>query len=172
MITSIFIIVIVIISIYGFYNKKIYSGLIFNPDKKIQLYRYITYAFIHKNYVHLIVNIFTLSIFGFIAEAFFLSEVLFLKFILLSIVFSALPYSKKKNNLLGFSGATSAIIFFCILHYPVIFWISVPYLIFCWYMDKYSNDEIAHASHLWGSLFSVVFIAIVDFNLFFNIFVP
>lgn len=171
MITSFFIIVIVIISICGFHNKKFYCALRFEPDKKIQLYRYISYAFIHKNYIHLIGNIFTLSIFGCIAEA-FLSEVLFFKFVILSIIFSALPYSTKKDNLIGFSGATSSLTYFCILHYPVIFWVSVPYLLFCWYMDKYSNDEIAHASHLWGSLFAVIFIGIVDFNLLFNIFVP
>ncbi|MFT4544362.1 MAG: hypothetical protein ACI9EQ_000820, partial [Bacteroidia bacterium] len=32
------------------------------------------------------------------------------------------------------------------------------YLLFEWYMDKKSNDNIAHDAHFWGAAFGIVFV--------------
>ncbi len=171
MITILLIVAISILSIICFHKKKIYSGLIFNPYKQYQVYRFISYAFIHSNYIHLISNVVIFFIFGSIAEK-FLSVTLYLIFIFLSIFFAVLPYTKKKFKIIGLSGCNSAIIFFCVLHYPVIFFVSSPYLLYCWYSDRNSNDLIAHASHLWGSIFAFFFTLLFFPELIFNIFVP
>ena len=129
MITGVFIIVIVIISIVGFHNKKIYSRLIFNPDKikfRLQLYRYISHSFIHRTHIHLIINMFTLLIFGLIAEK-HLGSQLFLCFFLMASIFSVIPYYRKKFNIVGCSGAISSVIFF--VFYLTRFFFGLRYFI-------------------------------------------
>lgn len=169
MITNLVILIISILSIISFRNRKFYSALFFHPNKKLQLYRYISYSFIHTNYIHLIVNVFIFFIFGSLVEK-NLGEKLYFIFIFLSIVFSILPYITKDFIIVGFSGCTSALIYFCILQHPAFFWISVPYILYCWYGDYNNIGNIAHASHLYGSMFAFIFIFILFPNIIFNIF--
>lgn len=168
MITVCLIVVISIVSIICYNNRSFYYLLIFNPKKKNQLHRYISYAFVHSNYIHLIVNVFIFYIFGNVAET-FLSE-WYLTFIVLSIFVSLLPYLLRNNVIIGLSGCNCSLIFFCIINHPQYFWISSFYLLYCWYSDNNSNDNIAHASHLWGSLFAFFFVCIWKFELLFDIF--
>ena len=171
MITSLFILLIVVISIISSRNNKVYQLLIFHPCRKYQLHRYITYAFVHSSFLHLLFNAGNFLIFGLIAES-MMNRTMYIQFIFLSIIISALPYTKKEFILVGFSGCVSAITFFCILHYPVIFAISILYLFYCWYMDKHATDTIAHGSHLWAAIFAFFFTLIFFPDLIFNIFVP
>lgn len=171
MITILLIPIISILSVQSFRNRKFYSALFFHPNKKLQLHRYISYSFVHTNYIHLIVNVFIFFIFGIQVEN-ILGEILYIKFLFLSIVFSILPYITKDFIVCGLSGCTSALIYFCILQHPNYFWISVPYILYSWYADKNNIGNIAHASHLWGSLFAFIFILILFPNVIFNIFAP
>ena len=162
---------ILLISLISFHNRKLFSWLIFHPNKKLQLHRYFTYAFVHANYIHVIVNCFIFFIFSYQVQI-ILGNILFLEFIFGSILFSILPYIFKDYIIVGLSGCTSALIYFCILQHPVFFWVSIPYLLYCWYRDQYHDDNIAHASHLWGSVFAFLFTLILFPYIVFNIFVP
>ena len=91
------------------------------------------------------------------------------------IFFAALPALKKHKdhshyNAVGASGAVSAVLFTSILFMPTqgIRFIFVPidipafvfgglYLAFEWYMDKKSNDNVAHDAHFWGAIFGIAF---------------
>lgn len=174
MITISLIIIITCTSIIGMYDINFFLKLIFNRDKikfRFQSYRYITYSFIHSNFIHLGINMCTLFVFGLIAEK-QLGSKLFLCFFLMASIFSVIPYYRKNFNIVGCSGSTASIIYFCVLFHPVIFWISLFYLAYCYYADKYSKDSVAHLSHLWGSMFSILFVTYWKFELIFNIFVP
>ena len=129
--------------------------------------------------MHLFFNMYVLYNFGTITEQYYIG--LFgTKGILLygclyvgGIMFAALPAYKKHSensyyNAVGASGAVSAVLFASILFMPtaglriMFISISIPaflfgflYLAFEAYMDKKSNDNIAHDAHIWGAIFGV-----------------
>jgi len=73
---------------------------------------------------------------------------------------------------LGASGAVSAVIFACILFQPwgtiLIYFIPMPFIVFafvylgyCIYMSKKNLGHVNHDAHLWGSLFGLIFTAVL-----------
>ncbi len=178
-------------SMYAFSNRVIMDKYLFNAyaiKHYNQKYRFLSHAFIHADYGHLIINMYVLYAFGSMLEVSFFSD-LFGKF---STLFYILLYTggiyassfadfiKHKNNpsynAVGASGAVSALVFSVILLKPtsgmgIIFlpFLHIPswvfgllYLAYSFYMDRRKGDNIAHGAHAWGAVFGFFFTGILD----------
>ncbi len=183
--TTIFIIIITgLVSFLSFNDKSLFDRLKFNAfdiKHNKQGWRFFTYAFVHADWIHLLVNMYVLYSFGDIVLQFFeyyMGYKAIGYFIMLyvgGILFSTLyDFGKYKDNFnynaVGASGAVSAIVFASILVYPqgkihflflpilipsVIF--GVLYLIYSAYMAKKNIDNIGHSAHFWGAIFGILF---------------
>lgn len=155
--------------------------------QKKQYWRWLTHGFIHKDYVHLLVNMLTFFFFGPFLEKYFLLKFnmlgifIYVLFYLLSIYFSSI-YSYYKNltnypySALGASGAIAAVLFsyvilnpngkiFLYSFLPIRAWLfGLLYLFYEYYMGKKQTDNIGHDAHFFGALFGVVFIVLIDLN--------
>ena len=156
-VTLFLLVVTVATSIAGFYDRNLIAKLVFDPyliKHKGQWYRFITGAFIHANWLHLIFNMWGLYAFGRMVEAGIFPELCRSRFgddmygkaqLLFGIMyFSAIVFSstysyfKHKDNhyysALGASGAVSAIIMPYVLVMPLeklfFFFIPMPSALF------------------------------------------
>ncbi len=187
-----------IISILSFRNSAYFSKLQFNAYQiyhRKEWYRLLSHGFLHANWIHLIVNMLVLFIFGPVVENLFKQHgfggsvkfypLIFLLFYLSAIVLSSLlSLFKQRNNAwynsVGASGAVSAIIFSYIFFNP---WkkiyiygiLPVPgiilgavYLIYSQYMSKKNVDNINHDAHFIGAVFGFLFPVIMDYSLMGN----
>ncbi|MGB3618288.1 MAG: rhomboid family intramembrane serine protease [Catalinimonas sp.] len=161
---------------------------LFNPYEvrtRRQYDRFLLSGLIHNDRGHLLFNMFTLFFFGAAVERYFTAYYgaagpwVFLVLYVLGIIASSLPtYFKHKNqpyyNSLGASGGVSAVLFSSILFAPLtklyLFFIpigipgfifGVLYLLYSAYQSKRGGDNINHDAHLWGSVFGVVFTALL-----------
>jgi membrane associated rhomboid family serine protease len=180
-ITLIVIIITCVASFYAWNNPEVYRKWMMNPYRvknNNEYYRFITSGFIHADYMHLFFNMYSLYLFGRIAESYIGALNLVLLF-LLGIIVSDLPtYFKYKNsshyNSLGASGGVSSVIFASILIDPIgdlgllFLPITIPgfifgvlYLIYCYYMAKRGQDNINHDAHFYGALFGIVYTAVL-----------
>ena len=115
-----------ILSILGFNKPEFLNRWMFIPyliKNRGQWDRFITSGFIHKDYVHLLFNMFTFYFFGGFVEQFLAYKfgtltggIIFVIFYLLGIILSDIPtYLKNQDNsyyrALGASGGTSATVF-------------------------------------------------------------
>jgi membrane associated rhomboid family serine protease len=191
--TLIIILITLIISISAFYNTDIFDKLKFNPYRTAhqkEVWRLLTYGFIHADWVHLGVNMFVLFSFGTLVFSYFdmvfpgNSTFYFLLLYLGGLLISAAPaFGKHKNNLyynsVGASGAVSAILFSSIVFDPMnkIYLMFIPigipailfgvlYLVYSAYMDKKGNDNIGHDAHFWGGIYGFVLTLILKPDLF------
>lgn len=193
MVTYLIIASVALVSFTAFNRSEILYKLMFNPYQVKhhgQWYRFLSHAFIHANWEHLIFNMLTLFFFGVFVEDSF--SYLFgdkgyliylLEFILAGILSSVPSFLKHKDNYsynaLGASGAVSAILFTSILLNPLnkiyIFFIpigipafifGVLYLAYSAYMSKRNTDNIGHDAHFWGAVFGIVFPLVLKFELF------
>jgi membrane associated rhomboid family serine protease len=182
--TFFFIAITVLISILAFNRRDIFDRLKFNAyliHTKREYQRFLTYGFIHADWIHLFVNMLVLYSFGRIVEEFFqyyfqlTGYVYYGLLYLAGIGFSSLfDYGKHKDNIyynaVGASGAVSAVVFSSIILYPAgkIFLFFIPigipapifgvlYLIYSAYMARKGTDNIGHSAHFWGAIFGVVF---------------
>jgi membrane associated rhomboid family serine protease len=185
-ITYTLIAVTVLISMYSFNNEEILRRFMMNPYQiasRRQYYRFLTSGFIHKDHIHLLLNMVSFYFFGSVMENVFSTlfggpgAVYFILLYLMAIVVSDLPtYLKHKNNpgynSLGASGGVAAVIFASIIFSPLnkicIYFICMPgfilgtlYLIFSYYQGRKANDGINHDAHLYGALFGFFFCVIV-----------
>lgn len=183
-ITIIIIILTAIVSIMAFSNAEAFYRLKFNAfliNHNRQYYRFFSYAFVHVDWGHLLVNMFVLFSFGSAVENSFAeyfagrAGLYYLLLYVGGIGFSTLPaFSKHKNNdyynAVGASGAVAAVLFSSILMNPqmsIIFlffpvpipaWIfGILYLIYSAYMARRGSDNIGHDAHFWGAIFGLVF---------------
>jgi membrane associated rhomboid family serine protease len=181
-ITIVIIVITVGISLYAMNQPRIMASFMMNPymvTQRGQYYRVITSGFIHKDYMHLIFNMFSFYFFGTNLEYIFgiifgnLGPVYFIALYLLGIIVSDLPtlFKHRNNpgyNSLGASGAVSSVIFACILFDPLadllIYFIPVKgfifailYLVYSYVSAKRSRDGINHDAHLYGALFGILF---------------
>ncbi len=182
---TIFIILItVVVSVLAFSNRELFRRLVFNAyDIKHfkNTYRFLSYALIHGDWIHLLVNMMVLYSFGRIVEqyyGFYFSLKGILYYLLLYIggtALSTLPsYGKHKDDYsytaVGASGAVSAVVFASIVFDPLnkiyifLIPIGIPaiifgilYLVYSWYMGKKNIDNIGHDAHFWGAIFGFVF---------------
>jgi membrane associated rhomboid family serine protease len=187
-ITIIIIVFTCLISIQAFSRYGILERLKHYPYVEIrnrEWYRLLTSGFVHGGWVHLIINMLVLFMFGEHIEKIFESlwgptvgRTLFLVMYLMAIVVGDLPtLVKHKDNpayaSIGASGAVSAVVFIFILLYP---WemlyiygiVPVPallggigYLIYSSWASRRQNDRIDHLAHFYGAVFGVVFMIVL-----------
>jgi len=180
-----------LVSVYAFTNPLLAEQLSLKPMlvyHKFHVHRILTHSLVHADWVHLIVNMYVLYVFGevclnnlalyFGAKA----NLYFLELYLFSLIASSLlSVFKHRDNpyytAIGASGAVMAVVFSTIFFYP---WnklwffgvIPVPgilfgiiYLIYSVYMGKKNTDNIGHDAHFTGAIFGFLFPLIVDFRL-------
>jgi len=196
-VTLIIIAITVIVSVLALKKREIFRRLAFNAyDIKHfkNSYRFLSYAMIHADWIHLLINMMVLYSFGRIVEQYY--EIIFgvkgiLYFLLLYIggtALSTLPsYGKHKDDYsytaVGASGAVSAVVFASILFDPLmkIYLFFVPigipaiifgvlYLIYSAYMGKKNIDNIGHDAHFWGAIFGFVFTIVLKPDLIVRLF--
>ncbi|HNZ43988.1 MAG TPA: rhomboid family intramembrane serine protease [Bacteroidales bacterium] len=173
-----------VVSIIAMNNKDLFYRLKFSPYLVLhskQWYRFFTHAFVHAGWMHLLINMWVLYLFGqvvvdnyaglFGIKGYYYFIILYVGAILIS----SLPsYGKNKDNpyynAVGASGATSAVLFASILFYPIgkimifpipigipAFIFGILYLIYSAYMSKRGGDNIGHDAHFWGAVYGVLF---------------
>ena len=162
----------------GLFHKLLFSSYLISTRK--QYYRLFSHAWVHGDWMHLLVNMFVLYSFGnFLIQAFnhylnINSNILFVVFYLLALPVSSI-YSlrKEKNNpyynAVGASGAVSAVVFASIFYDPwnlLYFFGLIPipgfvfgigYLIYSYRMGQKGTDNIGHDAHFWGAIFGFCF---------------
>lgn len=182
-VTLIMVIVTSAATLYAWNKQDVLYKWIFNPyaiNRNKEYYRFITSGFIHNNWIHLILNMFMLYIFGMYVENIFaeihgvLGLVAYVSLYLIAIIISDIPtYLRHKDdpnyNSLGASGGVSAILFSFILFMPLeplclygllclpgVIW-GVLYLLYSYYMSKKGGDNINHDAHFYGAVVGIIF---------------
>jgi len=142
-------------------------------------YQLFTHAFLHADYVHLVVNMIVLLSFGRSVEGIFKNLVSYdvipsagIHFVLLCLVgiigSSVSTVIRHRNDpdylSVGASGMVSAIVFAHIFFMPmekIYFYFAIPipglifgilYLFYSSYMSRKQADNINHDAHIWGAL--------------------
>ena len=188
-ITTVLIIITAISSIIGFNKPEFINRWMFVPyliKRRSQWDRFITSGLIHKDYMHLLFNMFTFYFFGGFVEQFLryklgviIGGVVFVLFYLLGIILSDIPtYIKNQENshyrALGASGGTAATVFASIIIMPLSdiclfgilclpgFILGGLFLIYSYVKGKNGEDAINHDAHLYGAIFGIVFILVIS----------
>lgn len=186
-VTSNFVIIAItcVVSFIAFGNPKVMGSLIFWPPaitRDHDYSRFLTYGFVHASGTHMLFNMLTLYFFGAAMEKYInarLGAYGFALFYLLGLIASILPtYLRHRDDdqyrSLGASGAVSAVIFAYILLRPwsmlgAFFIIPMPaivyavlYLGYTIWMDRRKSDNVNHSAHLWGALFGIAFLIVLD----------
>jgi len=173
-----------VVSYTAFNNAQLMDDWILRPFKAQrdkQYYRYITYGFLHADFMHLLFNMMTLYVFGRVMEGFYVSALGpfgFALFYLGGLVFSVLPSALKNQRdpryaTLGASGAVSAVLFAFILFDPwttlLIFFVPCPaivyavlYVAYSIWLDKKGGDNVNHSAHLWGAAYGVLATLLIE----------
>lgn len=150
--------------------------------------RFILSGFIHKDYMHLLFNMFTFYFFGGVVERFFkfqfgleLGGLIFVGFYFAALVIADVPtFLKQQGNsyyrALGASGGTSATVFASIILMPLSdiclfgllclpgFLLGGFFLIYSFVKGQQGQDNINHDAHLYGAIFGIVCILILSPN--------
>lgn len=172
------------ISLIAFSKQELFEKWKFNAyliRESRQWYRFFTYAVLHADWMHLLINMFVLYSFGESVELlmkYYFGAKGILYFILLyigGIILSVIPsFEKHKHdswyNAVGASGAVSAVVFSSIIFMPnaklMLMFLPIPipaaifgilYLVFSAFMAKRAKDNIGHDAHFWGALFGALF---------------
>ena len=187
-VTNLIIAITAIISIIAFGNRELFRRLAFNAyDIKHfkNSYRFLSYALIHADWIHLLINMMVLYSFGQVTESYYEMHFgikgifYFLLLYVAGTALSTLPsYGKHKDDYsytaVGASGAVSAVLFASIVFVPlgkiIIFPIPIGipaiifgplFLIYSAYMNKKNIDNVGHDAHFWGAIFGFVFTIIL-----------
>ena len=172
-----------VISILTFNRSELMARFQFNAymiKHRNQWYRFITHAFLHADWMHLIVNMLVLYSFGQFVEmnlAFRFGEnspIIYLVLYFGAVIISSIStFQKHKDdhwyNAVGASGAVSAVMFssvvfgpfmkiylYGILPLPAILWAAL-YVAYSMYMGNRQSDNINHDAHLWGGFYGMLF---------------
>lgn len=193
MITYSLLAIILAFSIYAFSSPEVMQKYLFYPyliKRHNEHYRFLTHAFIHGDYIHLLFNCLALYSFGQDLET-RIFPILYESEKLGSVVYIILftggiyaasftEYLRNKDNSsyssLGASGAISSIMFVWILLNPTgiiaLFFIPVPgwlagilLLGVSYYLIQRKkkgtySDGISHEAHFWGAIFGIAVIAV------------
>lgn len=183
MVTTTFVIIISLLSIFALKNQEIKSQFMLYPYyfwKQKEYYQIITSWIIHADEWHLFLNMYTLWIFGTQLELWFShiysnGSAYFILLFFWAIIASNLFDIFINNDdpdyaTLWSSWATSAVIFASIVIFPmdkiglIFFPVMIPgwlfgwlYLAYCMYKDYQDNDNINHMAHFIGGIFWIVF---------------
>ncbi|MGD9977235.1 MAG: rhomboid family intramembrane serine protease [Bacteroidales bacterium] len=189
----------IVISLIAFKDERLVQRLLLSPYKVFkqkEWYRLVTHAFVHANFLHLIVNMFVLLSFGKATEhwlyqlkysGYINSPVLHFYTLYLggAIVATLTTLKKYKNDYsyqsVGASGAISGFIFFCIFFDPLenlylIAAIPIPgiifalaYLFYSHYMGKKGGDNVNHDAHFVGAVFGFIYPLLINPKLIFHL---
>ncbi|MCW5898103.1 MAG: rhomboid family intramembrane serine protease [Flavobacteriales bacterium] len=187
-VTLLLVILNVLVSLAAFNDRRLFTALLFEPfviRARGGWHRFITHAFIHANWPHLLVNMFVLYMFGRNVEMLLPmltplpATLVFLGLYLGAIVVSSIPAYRRHMHdpnyrAVGASGAVSAVLFAQILMMPTtevaFLFIPVPmpawvfgllYLAYSWYMDKRGGDNVAHDAHFYGAVYGVLYMGLL-----------
>lgn len=186
-ITLILVIITCGISYYALNNYGFMDKMIFNPykvTKRNEYYRFITSGFVHADFGHLIFNMLSLWFVGESIERLFAGlfgtngTFYYLALYLLGIIVADIPtYLKHRNssnyNSLGASGGVSAVLFAAFLYAPTMqiclyfvlcmpgFIFAILFLAYSVYAGRRGMGYVNHSAHLYGSIFGMVFMAVV-----------
>ncbi|MDR7129124.1 membrane associated rhomboid family serine protease [Algoriphagus sp. 4150] len=187
-ITVVLIILTSISSFYGINNVAFMDRCMFIPYKikrDAQWDRFVTSGFIHKDYIHLLFNMFTFYFFGGVVEQVLAYKfgvvtggVIYVLFYLLAIVIADIPtYLKNQDNsyyrALGASGGTAATVFASIIILPLSniclfgilclpgFALGILFLIYSAVQARKDSDSINHDAHFYGALFGIAVILVI-----------
>ena len=159
-------------TLLAFYNQEVYGNCILHPysvARGDRLYTLITSGLIHKDWQHLMFNMFSYCFFAFSLEG-IIGHWQFGLLYVVSLILSDMPTVFKHREdfwykSLGASGAISAVVFSYILFDPMrgmmIFPLPVPipaiayavlYLVYCVYASRRSIGTINHDAHFYGAL--------------------
>jgi membrane associated rhomboid family serine protease len=159
-----------IVSFIGLQKPHLKDQYCFEVDKiliKKEYYRIITSGFFHVNWLHLILNMFSLYFFSNLLESLVGHWIFLLIYFISLIGGNLLALLLHKNNgyyrAIGASGAVSGIIFSSIALFPgleiLLFVIPVPswifalgYVLITLYGIRSKRTNIAHEAHLGGAL--------------------
>jgi len=165
-------------------HQSLYNKLMLIPyvvKERNEWYRFISSGFIHADLFHLGFNMLTFFYFAFRYETIVGSTQFLLIYFGSMILADVMTYVRNKENpqyaALGASGAISGLLFSFILYDPemslyiMFIPIAIPapifavlYLVYCWYADKKSMDNINHNAHLWGAIAGLAITALIDFS--------
>ncbi len=190
MITYLIIGLTVVVSFLCFSNSLWFDKLSLKPFRIIhaqEWYRLITHGFVHADWLHLFVNMFTFWSFGTYIESVFthlgFGQGAFLLLYFGGMIVASLSDLIRYRNAawytsIGASGAVSAVLFtaiflnpwdkillFAVLPIPGILF-GVLYLAYCQYMAKQGGDNINHYAHFYGAIFGFIFPILLDPRLF------
>jgi len=179
-VSSLIFIFTIITSIYAFSNPGIFTKFMLHPysiSKGERVYTLITSGLIHRDWMHLLFNMFTFAFFGFQLERILVAvsswgHLQFALIYFLSLILSDVGtiVKQKKNynyHSLGASGAICGVLFSAILFQPTsyvgVFFIPVPavifgplFLLYCAWAAKAGRDSINHDAHFYGALVGVL----------------
>jgi len=180
-VSSLIFIFTIVTSLYTFYQPNLFGKLMLHPYsiyRGQRIYTLITSGLIHRDWMHLLFNMFTFYAFGFQLEAILASlsawgHTQFALLYLLSLILSDVgTIAKHKNNYnyysLGASGAICAILFSFILFQPgmsiYMFFIPIPipavifgplFLLYCVWAAKAERGSINHDAHFYGAVVGI-----------------
>jgi membrane associated rhomboid family serine protease len=175
-VASVIFVITIVLSLIAFSNENLSYELTLHPysiARGGKLWTIITSGFIHRDWTHLLFNMFTYFFFAFQLEE-IIGHWQFGLLYMVSLILSDLPtINKEKENQwyhsLGASGAISAVLFSYILFNPmtkmIIFPLPIPipailygvlYLVYCAYASKQSRDSINHDAHFFGALSGIM----------------
>ncbi|MCI5705741.1 MAG: rhomboid family intramembrane serine protease [Odoribacter sp.] len=190
MFTDLLIIVTAAVSIVCFNKYQLFEHLSLKPYRVVQhqeWWRIITHGFVHADWIHLLVNMFTFWSFGGYIETAF--EYLgFGKWAFLTLYFGGMIAASISDIIryrnaewytsIGASGAVSAVLFAAIFLNPwdkILLFAVIPipgilfgvlYLAYCQYMARQGGDNINHNAHFYGAVFGFVFPILLEPRLF------
>lgn len=171
-----------LISVLAFRFRKQADRFVLLPYRVVhnkEYFRVFSHAFLHADYVHLVVNMIVLLSFGSSVENIFRNlqshDVITSPYLHLAILTfigitgsSVSTILKHRNDpdyaAVGASGLVSAIVFAHIFFEPmqkIYFYFAIPipglvfgilYLIYSSYMSRRQSDNINHDAHIWGAI--------------------
>lgn len=180
----------VAVSFVCFGNAALFDKLSLKPYRVVRAgewYRVITHGFVHADWMHLFVNMFTFWSFGqYIEQAFRYMGFGPWAFIVLymggMVIASAGDVVRYRNapwyTSIGASGAVSAVLFSAIFLNPwdkILLFAAIPvpgilfgvlYLAYCQYMARRGGDNINHNAHFYGAVYGFVFPVFLEPHLF------
>jgi len=196
-ITTIIIVVTCIVSFIAFSNARLKNDLLFWPaeiDDRGQYYRFLTYGFVHGDFLHLAFNMMSLYSFGAYVEKYLYTQshlfghsapMMYISLYVLGLIVSTIPdYFYYKNyssyRALGASGAVCAVIFSGIMLEPKLpismlfipvripgYIFGVIFIAISIWLGKRGGDNIGHRAHISGAIFGILF-TIIAAKLFSN----